>query len=307
MSELSFRFGGYQNPTSILNRSGAAFGDALKEKLGDEISYLLDGDITKFGHKTDDLIKLTESGELTFCYMSTNYFSSELPLVSVLDLPFAYNDRKKAHAMLDGELGKRIRLEIETAHPNLKILQFWDNGYRHFSNRVRPIREPKDCEGIRTRTLPSEFHGRIYRRLGFDPVALNIKRFIAQIETGDIDGQDNPLTNIFHFNVHKYHRYITLTGHIWGVCGLYCNRVLYESWPNEVRNAVDEAALEATHIQRTLAVEEDKELLDKFDPAENEIIHLTDEERQKFIDAVTPIIDEQRMLIGDDLVDLVLK
>ncbi len=306
MSDLSFRFGGYQNPTSILNRSGAALGEALKARLGEDIGYVLDGDITQLGHKTGVLITLTESGELTFCYMSTNYFSSELPMVSVLDLPFTYNDREKAHAMLDGELGNRVRAGIEGAHPDLKILHFWDNGYRHFSNRVRPIREPKDCEGIRTRTLPSEFQGRIYRRLGFEPVMMNIKQFIAEIETGDLDGQDNPLTNIYHFNVHKYHRYITLTGHILGVCGLYVNRARYEGWPDDVRAAVDGAALEATKIQRTLAAEEDIELLKKFDPAENEITHLTDDERQKFIDAVMPIIDEQRAIIGDELVDLAL-
>ena len=258
MQKLSMRFGGYQTPRSILNLSGAAFGEALKEKLGTDISYVLDGDITKYGFATDDLITLTESGELTFCYISTNYFSGELPQVNIFDLPFVYDDRDKAHAMLDSIIGEHIRQVIERAHPKLKVLQFWDNGYRHFSNRIRPIREPKDCVGIRTRTLSSKFQGRLYQRLGFNPVAMNIKQFLAEIETGDIDGQDNPLTNIFHFNIHKYHRYITLTGHIWGVCGLYCNRELYESWPPEVRNAVDDAALEATRFQRKSAAEEDK-------------------------------------------------
>ncbi len=306
MTDLSFRFGGYQEPASIHTRSGAALGQALQNILGEDINYVLDNDITKFGYRTGDLINLTESGELTFCYMSTNFFSSELPMVSVLDLPFTYNDRDKAYAKLDGELGDRVRTGIEAAHLELKVLHFWDNGYRHFTNRIRAIREPKDCQGIRTRTLPSEFQGRIYRRLGFEPAPQNIKDFIAEIETSEFDGHDNPLTNIYHFNVHKYHRYITLTGHILGVCGLYVNRALYEGWPDEVRLAVDEAALKATQIQRALAVEEDIELLKKFDPAENEIIHLTDDERQKFIDTVTPIIDEQRSIIGDELVDLAL-
>ncbi|MBT3989519.1 MAG: TRAP transporter substrate-binding protein DctP [Rhodospirillaceae bacterium] len=306
MSDLSFRFGGYQTPISIHTRAGAALGDGLKERLSGNVDYVLDNDITVFGHKTGDLITLTESGELTFCYMSTNYFSSELPMVSVLDLPFVFNDREKAYAKLDGELGDRIKMAIEAAHPNLKILHFWDNGYRHFSNRVRAIREPKDCEGIRTRTLPSEFQGRIYRRLGFEPVIMNIKQFVAEMESGDIDGQDNPLTNIYQFDIHKHHRYITLTGHILGVCGLYVNRGLYEGWPDEVRQAVDDAALEATRTQRALAIEEDVELLKKFDPAENDIIQLSDEKRQAFVDAVTPIIDEQRKIIGDELVDLAM-
>ncbi len=229
-----------------------------------------------------------------------------MPLVSVLDLTFTFNDRDQAYAKLDGELGNRVRAAIEGVHPDIKILHFWDNSFRHFTNRVRPIRKPKDCEGIRTRTLPSEFHGHIYRRLGFDPAAQNIKDFITEIEISEFDGHDNPLTNIYHFNVHKYHRYITLTGHISSVCGLYVNLTLYEGWPDDVREAVDAAALEATNIQRALAIKEDIEQLKKFDPAENEIIHLTGAEWQKFIDIVTPIIDEQRTIIGDELVDLAL-
>ena len=78
-----------------------------------------------------------------------------------------------------------------------------------------------------------------------------------------------------NINVHKYHRYITLTGHILSVCGLYVNLTLYEGWPVDMREAVDASALEATNIQRALAIEEDIEQLKKFDPAENEIIRLT--------------------------------
>lgn len=305
-SYLNFRFGGYQTPISIHTRSGAALGEALKARLGDGINYVLDYDITKFGHKTGELVTLTESGDLTFCYMSTTYFSSDTSIVNVLDLPFVYNNREKAFEKLDAELGEHVRNAIELTHPKLKVLQFWSNGYRHFTNRVRPIREPKDCIGIKNRTLGSELQQHIYRQLGFNPKAENIKKFVAEIATSDFEAHDNPLTNIYQFDIHKHHRFITLTGHIHGICGLFVNRALYEGWPDNVRQAVDEAAQEATQLQRALAVEEDIELLKKFDPEENEIIHLTKEERQKFIDAVAPIIDEQRAILGDELVDLAL-
>ena len=73
-----------------------------------------------------------------------------------------------------------------------------------------------------------------------------------------------------------------------------------------MRQAVDEAAIEATTIQRALAVEEDIELLKKLEDDDAEIIHLSDEERQKFIDAVSPIIEEQRAILGSELVDMAL-
>jgi TRAP-type transport system periplasmic protein len=306
MSDLSFRFGGYQTPISIHTRSGAALGDALKRKLGDDIDYILDFDITALGHKTGDLVTLTESGDLTFCYMSSTYFSTDAPEVNVLDLPFTYNDRDKAFAKIDGKMGGLVRKAIENTHPKIKVLQFLSNGYRHFTNRVHPIREPKDCIGLKSRTLGSKLQIHIYKQLGFDPKQENIKKFVAKIATSEFDAHDNPLTNIYQFDIHKHHRYITLSGHIHGVCGLFVNRALYEGWPDNVRQAVDEAAIEATTIQRALAVEEDIELLKKLEDDDAEIIHLSDEERQKFVDAVSPIIEEQRAILGSELVDMAL-
>lgn len=305
MTSLNFRFGGYQKPKSIHTLAGAIFGGALNARLGDGISFRLDNDITERGFKTGDLIGRTKSGDLTFCYMSTSYFSNDLPEMTVLDLPFIFEDRHVAYDLLDGGLGELLRRVIEAANPDLRLLSFWDNGFRHFSNRVRPIRTPADCQGIRTRTLPSLLHGKIFKLLGFDPVAVNIKTFIDEIETGDIDGQDNPLTNIYHFNVHKHHRYITLTGHILGFAGLYCNAAAYASWTPDIQQAVNEAAREATAAQRNMAAAEDIDILAKLDPAENEVISLSQVERAAFIQAVAPIIDEQRDIIGDELMDFV--
>ncbi|MFC1891200.1 TRAP transporter substrate-binding protein [Thermodesulfobacteriota bacterium] len=301
---FSFQFGGYQNPASIHNQSAALFGRELGKKLGDAVEFHLEGNITNLGHQTGDLVPLTESGELTFCYMSTSYFSDKLPPAGVLDLPFIIKDRKTAYAALDGVLGDRLKEIIQAENPNLRLLAYWDNGFRHFSNRVRPIRTPADCKGIRIRTLPSELHGRAYRLLGFDPVALNIMTFVKQIATGDIDAQDNPLTNIYNFGMHKHHRYITLSGHIFGSVALLCNAKAYDAWPVEVRQAVLEATDVATTAQRQMAESEDTDVLKKLNPEENEVIHLSKSEREQFVEATRPILEQQRALIGEDIVSL---
>ena len=137
-------------------------------------------------------------------------------------------------------------------------------------------------------------HGDLFRALGCEPVATDIKDFIEQIAGDRFDGQENPLTSIYIFDIHKFHRYITLTGHLFGASLLLCNADQYRNWPDEVRAAMDAAALTATTEQRRLAAAADAEVLAKLDPARNEVVELTDDERHAFIEAVAPLSEKYR-------------
>jgi TRAP-type C4-dicarboxylate transport system substrate-binding protein len=182
-----------------------------------------------------------------------------------------------------------------------RLLGLWDNGFRHLTNRVRPIRAPADCRGLRIRTQMSELHGEALRALGFVPIAVDVKEFVEQIAGDRFDAQENPLTNTFNFGVHNYHRYITLTGHFFGATVMICNERHYQSWPPQVRDAVDEAARQATALQLELAAAEDEQILAKLDPRRNEVIHLTDAERAEFVAAVQPVLLKYRKQLDPQL------
>ena len=100
--------------------------------------------------------------------------------------------------------------------------------------------------------------------------------------------------------MHKHHRYITLSGHVFGVACLMVNRAEYDSWPAEVRQAVNDAAAEATVLQRQLAAAEDEEMLKRLDPVENEVVTLTAAEHQAFVAAVKPVTDKYRKELGEE-------
>jgi TRAP-type C4-dicarboxylate transport system substrate-binding protein len=108
------------------------------------------------------------------------------------------------------------------------------------------------------------------------------------------DAQENPLTNTYNFGVHNHHRYITLSGHLFGAAAMICNEARYLGWPEDVRAAVDAAARAATAYQHRLAAAEDDEIRKKLDPAKNEIVELTAQQREAFIDAVKPVLDRHR-------------
>jgi TRAP-type C4-dicarboxylate transport system substrate-binding protein len=300
MTPITLKFGGYQPPASIHNVAAARFGELLRQKLGDRITFELIGSVLDIGRLSGDLPTMVETGELSFCYMSTVRFATAVPELQLLELPFLVRNRGAVWRALDGELGALFTRRMHAATP-YRVLGLWDNGFRHVTNKVRPIRTPADCRGLRIRTQMSALHGEVFRALGFEPIAADIKRFVAEIAGDSFDAHDNPLTNIYTFGVHRHHRHITLTSHFFGATFLIANAREYAGWPAEVQAAVDAAAPEAIVLQRRLAASEDADVLAKLDPRENEVVHLTAAEHDAFVAAAEPVLTRHRAQLDPSL------
>lgn len=300
MIPIQIRFGGYQPPASVHNKAAEVFGNALATRLGDTVTFSLDGNIIASGHQAADLLRFVENGEMTLCYFSASYLAERIPAFALLDLPFLLNHRAMAYGVLDGPLGQHLA-ESLAADTGFRLLGWWDNGFRHLSNRVRPIPHPSDCQGLRIRTLMSDLHQEVFRLLGFEPVALDVKDLLASVKAGTIDAQENPLTNIYNFGIHEQHRYITLSSHFFGAAVLLCHQASFDAWAAEMQHAVIAAAAEATRAQRQFAAAEDDDVMARLEPQQNDIIHLTDAARAEFIQPLLPLVNEQRARFGDDL------
>jgi TRAP-type transport system periplasmic protein len=300
MNSIAMKLGGYQPSASIHNEAGRLFGELLGQKLGDRISFELIGSVLDLGRASGDLPVMVERGELSFCYMSTVRFTSWVPELFILELPFLIRDRRTAWTALDGELGALFQRRLHTTTP-FRVLGLWDNGFRHLTNRVRPIHRPEDCRGLRIRTQMSALPGEAFRALGFLPLPTDIKQFVNEIGGDTFDAHDNPLTNIYTFGVHRYHRYITLTSHFFGASLMICAERQYRSWPPDVRDAVDEAAAQATARQRQLAASEDQDVLAKLDPRDNEVTRLTAADHAAFVEAVQPVLAKYRLQLDPKL------
>ncbi len=293
MAKIAVRLGGYQGPNSVHTRAAAKFGELLEREVGARVSFELIGDVLALGRQSGDLPKMVEQAELSLCYISTVRFAPAIPELKVFELPYVVRNRERTQHALQGELGTNLKQRMLQSTP-FRALGFWDNGFRHITNRVRPIRTPADCQGLRIRTQVSELHAETMQALGFVPIPVDVKEYVEQIATDRFQVQENPLTNTFNFNVHHYHRYITLSGHLFGTSALVASREQFDSWPLDVRNAVERAGNEATLFQHRLAAEEDDEILAKLDPAQNDVIRLTPAEHEAFVEAVTPVIERHR-------------
>jgi C4-dicarboxylate-binding protein DctP len=263
MPGLCIRLAGYQPVRSVHTRALHRLADELRLRLGAPVEISLTDNITAAGRRADELLTMTEGDELDVCYFSSSYLAARVPSLELFDRPFRFSDRATAYALVDGPTGRRLTDEVARV-TGFHALAFWDNGIRHISNGRHPIRRPADCAGLRIRTLDNALHQAFFRRLGFEPVFIDVKDLVKAVADGAIDAQENPLTNIVNFDLHRYHRFVSLTAHLFGVALLLVNRKRLEGWPAEVRAALAAAAALATSDQRREAAAEDFRCYDRL-------------------------------------------
>jgi TRAP-type C4-dicarboxylate transport system substrate-binding protein len=255
------RLAGYQGGASILT---AALTSLARNLDGGGVCIPhLQSDVTAYGESATSLFRSVENGERHIAYMASGYLSARVPELMVLDLPFTIRDRGAALAALDGEAGRVLR-EAVAARSNYHVLAFWDNGFRHISNAVRPIRHPSDCEGLVIRTLDSEVYRATLASLGFRPVTTDVMDLVRVVQEGTVHAQENPLTNLLSFELWRFHSHVTLTGHFFGVLLLVCQKQWYESLSPGQREELQHAVDDATAQQRRAAREQDHIALDRL-------------------------------------------
>ena len=255
----SVRLAGYQGGGSILTAALRHLAEQL-DAAGWRPPVTFEADVTASGEKATALFASLEDGTRQIGYMASSYLSARVPALGVLDLPFSVHDRGQALAALDGRAGALLR-EAVAQNTGLHVLGFWDNGFRHVSNAVRPLRTPADCTGLVIRTLDNTLYRTLLDALGFRAVTTDVKDLVQAVASGAVQAQENPLTNLISFGLWRHHPHVSLTSHLFGVLLLVCPRAWYERLAPRQRSALHDAVAGATALQRRLAAAQDGEAL----------------------------------------------
>src|SRR5690242_9093365 len=255
---IKIHMGGYGPPTTSFSRSLKLIGDTLTARFGDSIAVDYVWNIMDHGHRAEDILTLVENGDITLGYQSSSYLPDRVPELGFVDLPFLFEQRDQARAAIDGELGRALSRAIE-ARINYRILGYFENGFRHISNRLRTVRTPADLKGMRIRVLPSEVQARTFELLGAVPLRWDLTEAIAGIKAGTLDAQENPFANTVTYGVHKFHHFHTVSNHFYISRPIFLHRPTFDAWPTELQHAMRDAVAHAVAFQRELAIEEDRE------------------------------------------------
>src|SRR5436190_19509873 len=143
---IQIRMGGYGPPTTGFSRALKLIGDRLAREFASELEIKYVWNIMDLGYRAEDILWLAEHGLLTLGYQSSSYLSARVPELGIVDLSFLFPSTQAARGAMDGKLGARLVDTIEE-RVNFRILGWFENGFRHISNRARPLHRPEHLAG----------------------------------------------------------------------------------------------------------------------------------------------------------------
>ncbi len=209
----------------------------------------------------DDAAMVTalRTGALDLSANSQGAVANAVPEYAAFGMPFLFSSLDQVWKMLDGPLGKE--LADKTAEKGMVVLGYWDNGIRHMSNSKRPIAKVEDMKGLKMRTPPDAVTVDIMQALGAEAQQIKFAELYVALQQGVVDGQENPLMNIHASKLYEVNKFISLTGHKYEMTPLLMSKRSWDRLSDADKKVLQEAAVEATQLQRKLSKESDDKLL----------------------------------------------
>ncbi|TPG61392.1 TRAP transporter substrate-binding protein [Roseomonas nepalensis] len=275
------------NPRSV---AADHFAGLLRERSGGRIEVRVAGS-AQLG---DDLAMLTglRTGTLDLSVNSQGPVSSVVPELAAYGLPFLFGTSEAAFRTIDGPVSAEVVRKLETV--GLVSLGWWDNGIRHITNRRKPVGTPDDLRGMKIRTPADPATIDTFQALGAATQQINFNELYVALQQGVVDGQENPLANIYTGKLHEVNRFISLTGHKWECSPFVASRIAWGRLNDADRRLMREAAEEATALNRRLMQEADARLLAEY--RANPAVAVNQADQAPFRAATVPVLDrwEQR-------------
>lgn len=222
------------------------------------------------------------------------------PRMQTLDLPYIIPDKEAMVDVLDGEVGREI-LDLLEPH-GMHGVAFWGAGFRHMTTNEEPITSPADLSGVRMRTMQSPIIIGLYNQWDASPTAMAFTEVYNALQQGVVDGQENPLANIYGMRFHEVQNHLTLTGHAYHGYAAVINQAAWDSLPEDLQAVMTEAFENGRDRARELTDAWEAEIRDEI-ADEIEIVELTDEQHQAFVEASREVHDAFRDELGGDLID----
>jgi tripartite ATP-independent transporter DctP family solute receptor len=202
-------------------------------------------------------------GSIEMSNMSTSAIAQFCPEMGVWDLPYLFRDSAHAYSVLDGPIGKRVT-ENCMKKSGVRNLAYTENGWRHFTNRIRPITKPDDLKGLKIRSITAPMMVETIRALGANPVPVAWGEVYMALQQGVADGQENPHNNTYGAKLYEVQKYVSLSAHVYNPMGHLIGEKLFQSLPPDIRKILEDASQESAVYSREQAVQIEVDCLKKL-------------------------------------------
>ncbi|MCY1238711.1 TRAP transporter solute receptor, DctP family [compost metagenome] len=206
---------------------------------------------------------------------------------------------------MDGAFGDSLlKLLPDTG---LVGLAYWELGFRNLTNNRHPVTKLEDIKGLKIRTIQSPIPIELFNTLGANAVPLPYTELYTALETGTVDGQENPAANILNAKFYEVQKYMTLTRHQYNPQIVLVSKKFWDGLNDEEKAILESAATEARDYQRKVSREADAAALEEIRKTGMEVSEFSPEETQKLRDAVKPVIEKFSAEIGAETVQTLFK
>ncbi len=217
------------------------------------------------------------------------------------DLPFIFDNYDDLRKVTNGPYGRELLAKLEPK--GIRGLAYWDNGFKSFSAN-RPIRRPEDMKGLKMRIQSSDVLKAQMRALGALPQVLAFGETYQALQTGVVDGTENPHSNLYTQKMHEVQKYVTLTDHGYLGYAVIVNKKFWDGLPPDIRKQLDEAMAQATRYANQIAkVENDNALEAVKKSGKTTVYQPTKEERDAFKRALIGVHKTMESRVGKQTIE----
>jgi tripartite ATP-independent transporter DctP family solute receptor len=284
VAQTEIKLGHVGEPGSLFQASAEEFAKRANAKLGGKAKVIVFGSSQLGGDK--EMLQKLKLGTLDLALPST-VMSSEVDLFGVFEMPYLVKDR--AHM---GRIEKDVfwpKLAPEAEKKGLKVLAVWENGYRQITNNKRPINVPADLQGIKLRVPEGKWRLKMFQAYGANPSPMKFSELFTALQTGVMDGQENPFTQIYSAKLQEVQKYLSLSGHVYTPAYLTVGSRHWNSLPADVRKVLEDTAKETQAFVYETAAKAETDLLGKLKQAGMQV---NDVDKDAFVAASKPIYEE---------------
>lgn len=219
----------------------------------------------------------------------------------LFDLPFIFDGYDDLHKVTMGPVGKKLLEKLEVK--GIKGLAYWDNGFKVMSAN-KPLKVPADCKGLKMRIQSSKVLDAQMRALGAIPQVMAFSEVYQALQTGVVDGTENPPSNLYTQKMHEVQKYVTLTDHGYLGYAVLVNKKFWEGLPGDIRAQLESAMNDATVFANKIAKDKnDEDMAAVKASGKSEVISLTPEQRAQWKAALVKVHEEMASRIGKEIIE----
>jgi len=243
-------------------------------------------DSGRLGKGERELLEGLQVGTIQLAVTATGPVSNFSPNMGVVDLPFLFSDYQHVDKVLDSRIGRQLLDGLESV--GIKGLAFFENGFRNFTNSVRPLEKPADFKGLKFRTMENPVHLASVRQLGAQAVPMSWGEVYTSLQTKVIDGQENPIAIVHAFKLSEVQKYLSLTEHFYSPAPLTMSLQKFKQLKPAWQALFLDSALKAAAFERKVIRDNEVQQLKGL---KTQGMAVSTVEKGLFVEAMAPVYD----------------